>query len=133
MTKNGAIEFIKSQIAAFGSTCIDYLTVILLTEYLGIWYIYSNIVGAGLGAISNFFLGRKWTFKADQGSISKQGFRYALVSIGSLLLNTSGLYVLTEWTQLHYILSKIIVGLVVAVGFNYLLQKHFVFKKPAVK
>ena len=133
MTTNGAKEFLKSQIAAFGSTSIDYLTVILLTEYLGIWYIYSNIIGAALGAISNFFLGRKWTFKADQGSISKQGFRYALVSIGSLILNTAGLFILTEWLQFHYILSKIIVGLIVAVGFNYLLQKHFVFRKPAVK
>jgi len=122
-------EFIKSQIAAFGSTCIDYLTVIGLTEVVGIWYVYSNVIGASLGAITNFFLGRKWTFQAEKESLSKQAGRYALVSAGSLGLNTFGLYALTEWTNLHYVLSKIIIGIIVAVGFNYVLQKHFVFKK----
>jgi len=122
-------EFIKSQIAAFGSTCIDYFTVIGLTEVVGIWYVYSNVVGASLGAIANFFLGRKWTFKAEDDAISKQAIRYSLVSIGSLGLNTFGLYALTEWTNIHYVLSKIIIGIIVAVGFNYVLQKHFVFRK----
>lgn len=122
-------EFIKSQVAAFVSTCIDYLTVIGLTEVIGLWYVYSNIVGASLGAITNFFLGRKWTFKAENQPLSKQAGRYALVSAGSLGLNTFGLFALTEWTNLHYVLSKIIIGIIVAGGFNYVLQKHFVFRK----
>ena len=129
MNNTHSKEFIKSQIAAFASTCLDYLTVIGLTEVLGLWYVYSNVVGASLGAITNFFLGRKWTFKAENDSLYKQAGRYALVSAGSLGLNTFGLYALTEWTNLHYVISKVIIEILVAVGFNYVLQKHFVFKK----
>ena len=94
-----------------------------------VWYVYSNVVGATLGAITNFFLGRKWTFKAEEDSLSEQAGRYALVSAGSLGLNTFGLYALTEWTNFHYVLSKIIIGILVAVCFNYVMQKHFVFRK----
>ena len=89
---------------------------------------YSNVIGATLGAISNFFLGRKWTFKSEQAPIANQAARYALVSLGSLGLNTAGLYALTEWTDMHYMVSKIIIGILVAVGFNFFLQKYFVFQ-----
>ena len=121
-------EFLRSQIAAFISTCIDYLTVIMLTELAGLWYIYSNVIGALLGAITNFSLGRHWTFKAQEGAIGNQAFKYALVSIGSVSLNTLGLYALKEWGNVNYIMAKVVVGLFIAVCFNYVLQKHFVFK-----
>ena len=121
-------EFLRSQVAAFISTCIDYLTVIMLTELAGLWYIYSNVIGALLGAITNFSLGRHWTFKAQEGAIGNQAFKYALVSIGSVSLNTLGLYALKEWGNVNYIMAKVVVGLFIAVCFNYVLQKHFVFK-----
>ena len=128
LDKSDSIEFLRSQVAAFISTCIDYLTVITLTELAGLWYIYSNIVGAVLGAITNFTLGRHWTFKAQEGAVGSQAFKYALVSLGSVCLNTFGLYALKEWGNVNYILAKVVVGILVAVCFNYVLQKHFVFK-----
>lgn len=130
MNRSTVIEFLKSQIAAFASTCLDYLSVLFLTEKVGIWYIYSNIIGATAGAVSNFFLGRKWTFRSETTPIQKQAIRYALVALGSLFLNTAGLYVLTEWLEMHYMISKVLVGIFVAICFNYLLQKYFVFQQP---
>ena len=126
--KLDSIEFLRSQVAAFISTCIDYLTVITLTELAGLWYIYSNVVGAVLGAITNFTLGRHWTFKAQQGAIEGQAFKYALVSLGSVCLNTFGLYALKEWGNVNYIVAKVVVGIIIAVCFNYVLQKYFVFR-----
>lgn len=129
LDKSSKKEFLRSQVAAFGSTTIDYLTVIVLTELFGLWYIYSNIIGAALGAISNFIIGRQWTFKAQNGAIGNQAFRYALVSGGSVYLNTLGLYLLTEKGGINYLLAKVVVGIFVAICFNYLLQKYFVFRK----
>lgn len=128
LDKSDTKEFLRSQVAAFISTCIDYITVISLTELAGLWYIYSNVVGALLGAITNFSLGRHWTFKAQEGAVGQQAFKYALVSIGSVCLNTFGLYALKEWGNVNYIVAKVIVGILIAVCFNYVLQKHFVFK-----
>ncbi len=126
-------EFYRSQVAAFLGTATDYLAVIGLTELLGLWYVWSNMLGNLSGALCNFTLGRNWTFKSQEGNIYHQAFRYGLVSTSSMALNTSGLYLLTECTSLHYIFSKILVGILIAVSFNYFLQKHFVFRKGLPK
>lgn len=122
-------EFSKASIAAFIGTAVDYVIFFVLKDLFGIWYVYANIVGAAFGAITNFLLGRYWAFEAKTDKITHQAFRYALVSTGSLLLNTAGLYLLTEYTPLNSTISKIIVGILVAVTYNYLMQKYFVFRK----
>ena len=129
MNRKNFFEFLRAQIAAFIGTLIDYSIFFLLKDLADIWYIYANIVGASMGAISNFLIGRYWAFKVPYGAVKEQASKYMLVSLGSLLLNTTGIYVLTEWTQLNATLSKVIIGIIVAISFNYVLQKHFVFKK----
>ncbi len=108
---------------------MDYFIFIVLKDLLGVWYVYANIVGATFGAITNFLLGRYWAFESKADKITHQAFRYALVSTGSLILNTTGLYLLTEFTPLNAITAKVIIGILVAVTYNYLMQKYFVFKK----
>ena len=131
MNKKSFFAFLRARIAALIGTSIDDSLFFGLKELAGVWYIYANIVGAIMGAISNYLLGRYWAFNEQTEEVHKQAGKYFLVSFGSLLLNTSGLYMLTEWTQLNANLSKVIVGILVAVCFNFLLQKHFVFKKSS--
>jgi len=66
-----------------------------------------------MGAITNFLLGRYWAFKSSDDDIKYQAGRYALVSAGSLLLNTAGIYLLTEFTPLESLPAKILVGILV--------------------
>jgi len=108
---------------------VDYIAFIGLTQFLGVWYVYANIAGATFGAITNFLLGRYWAFESREDKIAHQAFRYALVSTGSLILNTTGLYLLTELTPLNPIPAKVLIGIIVAVTYNYLMQKYFVFRK----
>ena len=127
--KSGTKEFLSAQVAAFIGTAVDFGVVILLTEIFGIWYVISNAIGAICGAITNFFLGRNWVFLSTKNKISHQAFRYFLVATGSMILNTLGVYLLTEFSSLNYIYSKVIVAIFIAFTFNFLLQKHFVFKE----
>lgn len=126
--KSGTKEFLSAQVAAFIGTTVDFGVVIFLTEIFEIWYVVSNATGAMCGAITNFFLGRNWVFSSTEKKISHQAFRYFLVATGSMILNTLGVYLLTEYTSLNYIYSKVIVAVFIAFTFNFLLQKHFVFK-----
>lgn len=122
------LVFFRSQLSAFLATLIDFIIVILLTEVFYIWYVLSNAIGAFIGTVVSFTLGRYWVFSAQEKRMDVQAFRYALVSIGSLVLNTSGVYLITEGFQVNYVLSKVIVSLFVGIGFNFLLHKYFVFK-----
>ena len=120
--------FAAAQVAALAGTLVDFAATFFFTEVLGILYWVSNAMGAALGAITNFLLGRYWVFEAKEGKIEQQAFRYVLVSAGSLLLNTAGVYFITEFFGLHYMWSKVIVAVIVAVTYNFILQKNYVYK-----
>ena len=81
-----------------------------------------------MGAVTNFLLGRYWVFNAADQVISQQASRYAVVSLGSVLLNTFGVYLLTENSSLDYKLSKVIVAVIIAVTYNFFMQKNYVYK-----
>ncbi len=121
-------SFFRSQAASFVATATDYFVLIFVTEVLGVWYVASAALGAFCGAIVSFFLGRNWAFKRTQEGIGGQLLRYILTSCSSLILNTLGVYLLTEYFATHYILSKTIVSFLVGVGFNFVMYRYFVFK-----
>src|SRR5690606_18970601 len=85
-------SFRRSQIANTISAVVDFGTLIFLVEVLNFWYVLATALGALVGAVANFLLGRYWSFKANHGGAKGQVFRYALVSSASLMLNTYGVF-----------------------------------------
>jgi putative flippase GtrA len=120
--------FIKAQLSSFISTLADFLLTRVLTEWMGIWYLLSSILGTISGGYVNFLLGRYWVFKGRKHKKLVQAGRYTLIWIGNLALNTMGVYVFTELLQLHYMISKALVSIAVGVFYNYQLQKSYVFQ-----
>ncbi len=43
----------------------NYLILIALTEFFGINYLISNLIGIGVGTIGNFIVNDLWTFKSN--------------------------------------------------------------------
>ncbi|MEO9021588.1 MAG: GtrA family protein [Ginsengibacter sp.] len=121
--------FLKAQASSLTATFIDFSVTVLSKEIFGIWYVVANICGNISGGIANFFINRSWVFEGSTGKKMKnQMIRYILVWGSSAVLNTLGLWLLTRFGSLNYILSKIIISLLVGWGFNYILQKKYVFK-----
>jgi len=48
--------------------------------------------------------------------------------INSILLKSSGTYLVTTFLRIDYKISRIIVDLIVSIALNYNLQKYWVFK-----
>jgi putative flippase GtrA len=121
--------WLRFHVASLVATGVDFGTMIAVVQLLRGSPVVGTVAGASLGAITNFSLGRKWTYRRDDAPLAGQAFRYALVSGGSLLLNAAGEYLLAVRLGLGYLLARVVVAVAVSNLWNFPLQSLVVFKK----
>lgn len=139
--------FIRAQFSSQIASITDMAVTIVLTSFVNIYYVVGTFIGAVCGGIVNCVINYKWTFKADGVKKKHVVAKYILVWIGSILLNTLGTYLLTEfldrstWVIAHfscileyiYIFAKLFVSLMVGFIWNYNLQRVFVYRNIEIK
>jgi putative flippase GtrA len=121
------LTFIRAQASSLISTLIDFSTTFVCNHFFYLWYVYSNFAGTIAGGVTNFLLGRTWVFHARDKKANSQAIRYVLVWVGNLLLNNGGVFVSVHYLGLDKYIAKVIVSLIVGFGYNYFMQKKFVF------
>jgi len=121
-------SFLKSQASSLIATGVDMCVMIFCTEILGIYYVTSAAIGAFCGALVSFFLGRNWAFRRKDGGLTGQAIRYLITSGLSLVMNTFGVWFITEFVGCQYIVSKMIAAILVGIFFNFFMFRYFVYK-----
>jgi putative flippase GtrA len=127
--------FAKAQVSAFSGGMLDYLVMIAFTELLHIHYTISILISGVIGAVLNFTVNRYWTFQstvAYKSPVGIQLIKFVMVVAGSIMLKSAGTYLVTTWLILDYKISRILVDIIVSLGFNYTLQTYWVFKKEMI-
>lgn len=122
------ITFTKAQLISLLATGVDFGITWLLVALAGAPPVAGGATGTICGGVTHFMISRTWVFNAQEKKWTGQLNRYVLVWIGNLVLNVSGLWLLTRIIGLNYLIAKIITATLVAVFYNYQLQKRFVFK-----
>jgi putative flippase GtrA len=129
------ITFTKAQLASLIATGVDFLVFSVLLRWAGVPPVaasarvtFYGVTGTLSGGFTYFMLGRTWVFNTREKKWMAQVSRYVPVWIGNLVLNASGLYLLTRYTVIQPMWAKVITAILVAVLYNYPLQKRFVFK-----
>ncbi|HEV3326844.1 MAG TPA: GtrA family protein [Puia sp.] len=129
------ITFTKAQLTSLLATGVDFLVTLLLLRWAGLppaaasgRVTFYGATGTLCGGFTHFMISRNWVFNAQEKKWTAQLNRYILVWIGNLALNASGLYLLNRYAGLDPMPAKIITATMVAVFYNYTLQKKFVFK-----
>jgi putative flippase GtrA len=125
------LTFLKAQAAAIIGSLVDFLVYALLVQLTGNTAAMVSLAtaeGAVCGGVVNFLIIRSWVFNEGQNKKHVQVMRYILVWAGSILLNSSGMYLITYFTTINYAIARILVSVLVGVFYNYFLQKRFVFK-----
>jgi putative flippase GtrA len=117
----------RHQLGAAIATAVDFATMTLLVQLAGTPPALAALSGASAGAIVNFHLGRRWIFRATSAPVAAQALRYALVSAGGALLNGAGELALHDGAHLDYLLARVVVSIVVSLGWNLPMQRRFVF------
>lgn len=121
--------FLKAQISAFVGGAFDFGIYSFCYKVLEIAAPFSNAISGSLGAVINFTINRYWSFNSTETPLGKQLWKFVLVVMGSIVLKSSGIFVLVDLYELNYLVGKLIVEIIVSLGFNFTLQKHWVFKK----
>ncbi|PJA96792.1 MAG: hypothetical protein CO129_04640 [Ignavibacteriales bacterium CG_4_9_14_3_um_filter_34_10] len=65
-THNFLQRMMRYYISASFGAAINYVVLIVLTEFFGIFYLISNLIGILGGTISNFLFSELWVFKAKK-------------------------------------------------------------------
>jgi putative flippase GtrA len=126
-------SFGRHQVGAIFATGIDFGTMSVLVSLVGLPAVLATAIGAAAGGTSNFLLGRHWIFAAKDGRATDQAWRYVLVSAMSLGLNAGGEYILHDRLGIQYLLARVIVASVVSVGWNYPVQRSFVYRPSSTR
>lgn len=122
--------FAKAQLSSFIGGIVDLSIMIFLTEVFGIHYLQSIVIGGIAGAAVNYTINRKWTFESNGDSKRAQLPKFVCVVFGTIFLKSLGTFSLTEFLFLDYKISRLIADAFVAFGFNYTLQRYWVFNSP---
>ncbi len=121
--------FLKANISSIIASFCDYLLTIIFKEFLQVDAVFASILGTIFGGIINFLIGRYWVFESLNAPLYHQGKRYIITWTGNLVLNALGVFLLIRYCGINYIIAKIATSLTVAIGYNYPIQKKYVFKK----
>ena len=141
--RHSLFMFLRAQLSAQFATLADFILTYVCFEWLGIYYVLATSIGAITGGIINCVINYKWAFATKDCQFKWVFFKYILVWIGSFILNVGGVYLLVEFMQnnthlwerasgFYLIIAKVIVSIIVSVGWNYVLHRYFVFQDAKI-
>lgn len=111
------------------STFVNLALLYVLTELFGLWYIASASVSFIAAFVISFVLQKYWTFQdVSKEYVHRQAIFYFVVMVVNLCINTALLYLLVEYTGIHYMLSQIISGVFIATE-SFFVYQFFIFKR----
>ena len=140
--EGGFYTFLRAQFTSQISSATDFLSTFVFAFWLSVYYPVATLLGCVFGGIVNFILNYRWSFKARGGNTKHMIVKFLMVWSVSLFLNTSGTFVLTEWLKRTssvshffgmfvddvFIVVKAFVSLIVGFGWNYTMNKCFVYR-----
>lgn len=99
----------------------------ILTEKIGVYYMYSEAIGFMTGVFFNYFLCVKWVFSIR--NIRNKVLEFILfgtIGFGGLILESFFILLLTEEVEVYYISSKLI-SLVIIYFYSFFVRKILLF------
>ena len=125
------VRFIKFCLVGGSGTLLNMSLLWLLTEFAGLPYLISAVIGIETSIITNYILHSYITF-ADRRSTSVNTFfkrllKYNLASLGGLAINIGMLWLLTEVAGLYYLLSHLC-GIALSTLWRYFLSSRWAWR-----
>ncbi len=104
------------------NTAVHFITTIALVESAAVEPVPASVVGFMLALLVAFFLNSHWTFGRTDRPVMRL-YRFSMVSVLGLALNTLIMVAVVDWLGAHYIFGLVLVALVIPPT-NFLLNRH---------
>ena len=122
-------QIYKFMIVGIANAILLLVLTIFFTEYLNIFYLFSSIVAYEITIILGFIVHEYWTFVKVK-KIKKPYVRFLKYNIFyflGLVIHSGFVFMLTNFFELHYLLSQLI-AIAVVFLFNFFISKKITFK-----
>lgn len=107
---------------------VDFLSLFILTDFFGIYYLISAAIAFLLGLIANYFLSISWVFNKRKLKNRHIEFgMFAIIGIIGLGLNEIFIWFFTQDLQVYYLISKIFAAIII-LFWNFFARKYILFR-----
>ena len=122
MTRERFKEIIRFCLVGGVSFLIDYSLLFALTEWAGIYYLYSSAISFGVSVVINYWLCVAYVFKGAGKQTARQATIFFVTGVIGLLLNQFCMWFFVAVAGLHYMLAKIFATAIVTI-WNYFTKR----------
>lgn len=113
------LKILKFGVVGFSGMIIDFSVTYLFKEKVKIHKYIANALGFTTAAIWNYIFNRIWTFESHNPHIGSEFFRFFMVSLVGLGINTLILWLLVSKIKLNFYVSKLFaIGVVLIWNFS---------------
>lgn len=124
-------QIVRFCVAGAAGVIAYYVALYGLTEYLGVWYVVSAVIGFVLNTGLNFTLQKLWTFQNKEIHMIGRQLVLYVVMFGSFLAgNTVFLYLMVEYLHMWYIAAQVILTAVISILSFIITSRIFKPSKP---
>ena len=125
MTRERLMEIIRFCFVGGVSFLIDYSLLYALTEFAGIYYLYSSAISFSVSVIFNYWLCVIYVFKGARKQTPRQAIFFFVTGAIGLVLNQFCMWLFVAIVGLHYMLAKIFATAIVTI-WNYVTKRKVV-------
>ncbi len=121
-------QFIIYGMVALIPTAVDFGLIYFLTEFVGLYYMFSLVIAFIIGSIVSYFAQKKLTFQDGSQKYLAQFSFFCLTNLGGLVINAGIVFGVVEYLGGWYLLGKVIASAVTYL-WSFGVNRQITFKK----
>ena len=122
------LQIIRFGIVGVIATVIDFATLIVLKELLGVDVMIASAIAFCVSVAANYVLSMAFVFKSKNQNKIKEFIVFLLLSVGGLGVNEVILWLGVKLASIYYIIVKLFATVIVMV-YNFITRKLFLESK----
>jgi putative flippase GtrA len=120
-----AVQFCKFGLVGTICFCIDYVLMVVLTEFTGLGYFFSSAISFVVSVVFNYILSMRYVFQGkEELSRMQELVIFVSLSLIGLALNQMFMWIAVEFFGLFYAIAKIFSTMLVTI-YNFISRKLF--------